>query len=333
MIEGSRLSVSEVHPERLKTWVGFERTVAVLYEPWDSVAGRVTLRRLDIHKELNLMEKGKVGPRIAELAQEYGTTKKHMRLILDPDYDGYRDEVHDRVWRDLENTEEFSDADGYPIEKVGGRFRLARSRNLDRMVTAGPGFIIESSTTHLPILGESEDDPGVGEDGYELLVSRKPALTGPWITSLATRTRATVLSVHNVLAERLAILNDPRQALEWLVEESPFKDSPRTSWSIGRFDGKSDEQVAVYMEREGNKLIEVVREPYGLDYESSYPAPEILREIEDLAHSIYTPRGVQKYLTTPFEVFNGRTAMDLLRRGEWKPVQAELASSYTALGV
>ncbi len=57
-----------------------------------------------------------------------------------------------------------------------------------------------------------------------------------------------------------------------------------------------------------------------------------LKEIADLAHIIYTPPGVQEFLSTPMAVFDGYTALDLIRLSQHERVIAQLAADYEGLG-
>ena len=57
-----------------------------------------------------------------------------------------------------------------------------------------------------------------------------------------------------------------------------------------------------------------------------------LKQIAELAHSVYTPDGVKALLTTPLQAFDGRTALDLMNLGEYERVIAALAADYEGLG-
>ena len=53
-----------------------------------------------------------------------------------------------------------------------------------------------------------------------------------------------------------------------------------------------------------------------------------LREIAELAHIVYTPKGVALFMRTPLPVFDGRTALHLLHLGEGNRVFGSLAMTY-----
>jgi len=57
-----------------------------------------------------------------------------------------------------------------------------------------------------------------------------------------------------------------------------------------------------------------------------------LREISTLARTVYTPEGVEAFLTTPMTAFNGRTVLELMSLGEYERVIAALAADYEGLG-
>ena len=57
-----------------------------------------------------------------------------------------------------------------------------------------------------------------------------------------------------------------------------------------------------------------------------------LREIAALARAVYTPEGVEAFLTTPLAALDGRTALELLSLGEYDRVVAVLAADYEGLG-
>jgi transcriptional regulator with XRE-family HTH domain len=57
-----------------------------------------------------------------------------------------------------------------------------------------------------------------------------------------------------------------------------------------------------------------------------------IREIADLAAQVYTPAGVQTFLSTPLPTFDGRTALDLMGLGDYDRVLAALAADYEGLG-
>jgi hypothetical protein len=57
-----------------------------------------------------------------------------------------------------------------------------------------------------------------------------------------------------------------------------------------------------------------------------------LREIVELGRLVYTPQGFSRFLKTPLPVFEGRTAVKLLERGEGERVLSALAADYEGLG-
>ena len=59
---------------------------------------------------------------------------------------------------------------------------------------------------------------------------------------------------------------------------------------------------------------------------------EPVREVAELMRAVYTPQGVDRFLTSPMAAFDGRTALELLERGQTEPVLAALAADYEGLG-
>ena len=57
-----------------------------------------------------------------------------------------------------------------------------------------------------------------------------------------------------------------------------------------------------------------------------------LREIVFLGLIVYTPQGRPRFLTTPMPVLDGRTALDLIERGEGEEMIGALAADYEGLG-
>ncbi|HVC31168.1 MAG TPA: helix-turn-helix domain-containing protein [Steroidobacteraceae bacterium] len=53
-----------------------------------------------------------------------------------------------------------------------------------------------------------------------------------------------------------------------------------------------------------------------------------LQEIADLAHIVYTPKGVERFMTTPFPVFDGHTALEVIEAGDASAVFGALAADY-----
>lgn len=57
-----------------------------------------------------------------------------------------------------------------------------------------------------------------------------------------------------------------------------------------------------------------------------------LDAIDTLLGKLYTPAGIAVFLMTPAKVFGGKTALDLIRHGEYGPVLSELAWEYNGDG-
>lgn len=57
-----------------------------------------------------------------------------------------------------------------------------------------------------------------------------------------------------------------------------------------------------------------------------------LRQISKLARTVYTPEGVEAFLTTPMTVFGGRTALELMSLGDYDRVIGALSADYEGLG-
>lgn len=55
-------------------------------------------------------------------------------------------------------------------------------------------------------------------------------------------------------------------------------------------------------------------------------------EIVQLGLMLYTPEGLELFLTTPMGVFDGQTAMQLIERSESDQVLAALAADYEGMG-
>ena len=53
-----------------------------------------------------------------------------------------------------------------------------------------------------------------------------------------------------------------------------------------------------------------------------------LQEIAELAHIVYTPKGVERFMTTPFPAFDGRTALQVIEAGDTERVFGALAGTY-----
>lgn len=57
-----------------------------------------------------------------------------------------------------------------------------------------------------------------------------------------------------------------------------------------------------------------------------------LKRIVELAQKVYTPEGVEMFLSTPREEFGGRSAYETILRGEYEMVLGALATDYEGLG-
>lgn len=57
-----------------------------------------------------------------------------------------------------------------------------------------------------------------------------------------------------------------------------------------------------------------------------------LEEMIKLGQAVYTPEGLNAFLSTPLPVFSGRTGFDLLQLGDYDPVIAALAADYEGTG-
>ena len=53
-----------------------------------------------------------------------------------------------------------------------------------------------------------------------------------------------------------------------------------------------------------------------------------IQEIVDLGLIVYTPEGFVQFMSTPFPVFDGQTALQLVERGETERVMGALAADY-----
>jgi hypothetical protein len=56
------------------------------------------------------------------------------------------------------------------------------------------------------------------------------------------------------------------------------------------------------------------------------------REVAELGRVVYTPAGLDRFLSTPMAVFDGRTAIELLENDQAERVLAALAADYEGLG-
>jgi hypothetical protein len=56
------------------------------------------------------------------------------------------------------------------------------------------------------------------------------------------------------------------------------------------------------------------------------------REVAEFGRQVYTPAGLDLFLSTPMAVFDGRTGLELLEAGEAESVLAALAADYEGLG-
>ena len=57
-----------------------------------------------------------------------------------------------------------------------------------------------------------------------------------------------------------------------------------------------------------------------------------LKSIAELAEKIYTPEGIETFLSTPMAEFDHLSAYNLLALGKYEPVMAALAADYEGLG-
>ncbi len=57
-----------------------------------------------------------------------------------------------------------------------------------------------------------------------------------------------------------------------------------------------------------------------------------LQEIAELGHVVYTPDGFTLFLTTPFPIFDGHTALQMIEAGQAERVMAALAEDYEGTG-
>ncbi|MCU0537075.1 MAG: helix-turn-helix domain-containing protein [Hydrococcus sp. Prado102] len=57
-----------------------------------------------------------------------------------------------------------------------------------------------------------------------------------------------------------------------------------------------------------------------------------LKKIAEIAQKVYTNEGIEAFLTTPMDVFEGRTAYDMMSIGAEDRVIAALAADYEGLG-
>jgi hypothetical protein len=57
-----------------------------------------------------------------------------------------------------------------------------------------------------------------------------------------------------------------------------------------------------------------------------------LREIVMIGHTVYTRDGFKKFMTTPMEIFDGKTGKQLLKEGQADRVLKELIADYEGLG-
>lgn len=63
-----------------------------------------------------------------------------------------------------------------------------------------------------------------------------------------------------------------------------------------------------------------------------YVALTRIKEIEELGLLVYTPEGLSQFLNTPLPVFDGHSALEIIRLGQHERVVAALASDYEGLG-
>ena len=57
-----------------------------------------------------------------------------------------------------------------------------------------------------------------------------------------------------------------------------------------------------------------------------------IQEITELGHAVYSPPGLERFLTTPLPVFDGATALQMIEIGQADRVLSALAADYEGLG-
>ncbi len=57
-----------------------------------------------------------------------------------------------------------------------------------------------------------------------------------------------------------------------------------------------------------------------------------LKQIASLIQKVYTPKGIEEFIFTPLEEFDGHTPYDIISLGEYDQVIAVLAADYEGLG-
>ncbi|MFL5762285.1 MAG: antitoxin Xre-like helix-turn-helix domain-containing protein [Thermomicrobiales bacterium] len=57
-----------------------------------------------------------------------------------------------------------------------------------------------------------------------------------------------------------------------------------------------------------------------------------IQEITELGHAVYSPEGLERFLTTPLPVFDGATALQMIEIGHADRVLSALAADYEGLG-
>lgn len=57
-----------------------------------------------------------------------------------------------------------------------------------------------------------------------------------------------------------------------------------------------------------------------------------LKKIAVLGLKVYTPEGLKEFLSTPLDIFGGRTGYDMIALNEYDTVMSALASDYEGLG-
>jgi hypothetical protein len=58
----------------------------------------------------------------------------------------------------------------------------------------------------------------------------------------------------------------------------------------------------------------------------------VLKQIIELGHLVYTPEGFAAFLQTPLPAFDGQTALELIEVGQVERVLAAIAADYEGLG-
>jgi transcriptional regulator with XRE-family HTH domain len=107
--------------------------------------------------------------------------------------------------------------------------------------------------------------------------------------------------------------------------------------SLNPFDIRQD--LALSQERLSHLLRVSVKTVSRWEKEKRQPTdPDLLarlaklKEIVELGHRVYTPEGLKEFLSTPLNIFGGRSGFDLIQLGEYEPVLAALAADFEGTG-